>query len=124
MILINLIGLVLIGLIIWWFWLYKPNASQVSNQQTLVGESKITVHVGDGIYQPARILLPSNKAVEIEFIRKDASPCAATVLFPDFDISAELPLNESIKVSLPAMAKGEYEFHCQMRMYLGHLIVE
>ena len=25
MMLINLLGLVLIALIVWWFWLYKPN---------------------------------------------------------------------------------------------------
>jgi plastocyanin domain-containing protein len=35
MILINIAGLVLIGLIVWWFWLYKPVASVASAKQTI-----------------------------------------------------------------------------------------
>ncbi|MFT5755794.1 MAG: plastocyanin domain-containing protein [Alteromonadaceae bacterium] len=121
MLIINLIGLGLIALIIWWFWLYKPQSTQVSNEHD---QGEITVVVEDGIYQPAHISLLEDKATNINFIRKDASPCAATVLFPDLEISADLPLNKPFTVQLPAMKKGEYVFHCQMKMYSGSVVVK
>ncbi len=121
MIIINLVGLLFIALIIWWFWLYKPQSTQVSDEDE---KSEVTVIIKDGIYQPAHISLHENKAITVNFIREDANPCAATVLFPDLEISADLPLNKKFSVQLPAMKKGKYTFHCQMKMYMGNISVE
>ncbi len=111
-------GLLLIALIVWWFWLYKAsNAVDVSAEN-------ITIIVNNGIYQPSRIKVVPGKKTTLQFLRKDASSCAATVLFPDFDISEELPLEAKKSVELPAMSAGEYLFHCPMKMYTGTLVVE
>lgn len=80
--------------------------------------------VEDGIYQPSRLKLPAEQPTTIQFLRKDASPCAGLVLFADFDISEELPLNKYKSINLPAMLPGEYSFNCQMQMYRGTLLVE
>tara|TARA_R110002095_G_scaffold208873_3_gene194861 strand:+ start:818 stop:1171 length:354 start_codon:yes stop_codon:yes gene_type:complete len=117
MVIINALGILLIALIVWWFWLYKPKEVSVMGQG-------ITVVVEDGTYQPSRLRVASGKPTTIQFIRKDASPCAAMVLFPDFNISEELPLGKNKSIALPAMAKGEYAFHCQMQMYRGILLVD
>ena len=117
MLLINLLGLLLIGLIVWWFWLYKEKELSVSG-----GDIKITVK--DGIYQPSRIRLAAGQPATIQFLRKDASSCAGTVLIPDFEISTELPMNKVTAIVLPTLSQGEYPFHCQMQMYKGTLIVE
>jgi len=121
MLFINLAGLALIVLIIWWFWIYKPKSTQVIDEQD---KSEITVFVENGTYQPAYISLLENKALKIKFIRKDESPCSATVIFPDLEISADLPINKEFSVQLPAMKKGEYAFHCQMKMYSGKVVVK
>jgi len=118
MIIINLAGLVLIALIIWWFWLYKP-AKAVD-----LSIEKITIVVNDGIYQPSRIKVAAGKKTTLQFLRKDGSPCAATVLFPAIELSAELPLDANKAIELPPMSSGEYAFHCPMKMYTGTLIVE
>lgn len=117
MLIINILGVLLIGLIVWWFWLYKP-------KEVIVSEQTIIVTIEDGTYQPSRLKLLSGKPVTIQFIRKDPSPCAEKVLFPDFNISEELPLGKNKSITLPAMAKGEYAFHCQMQMYRGTLLVD
>ena len=117
MIIVNSLGLLLIALIIWWFWLYKPkDVNKLASDAVIV--------VIDGVYQPARIKLPANKPASISFLRQDESPCAAMVEFPDFNISEELPLGKNKPINLPAMAEGEYPFYCQMQMYKGILIVE
>jgi plastocyanin domain-containing protein len=118
MMIINLIGLVLIGLVVWWFWLYKPTKAVDAS------EASITVVVNNGIYEPSRIKILADKKTTLQFLRKDGSPCASTVLFPEFEISEELPLEVNKQVDLPPMSSGEYLFHCPMKMYTGVLIVE
>ena len=117
MMIINILGVLLIALIIWWFWLYKPREVSVS-------DNGIIVTVVDGVYQPSRIKLSSGKPTTVNFLRKDASPCAGTVLFPDLNISEDLPLDRNKAILLPALENGEYAFHCQMQMYRGALVVE
>lgn len=118
MLIINLIGLVLIGLVVWWFWLYKPAKAVDASVEN------ITVVVNNGIYQPSRIKIAAGEKTTLQFFRKDGSPCAATVLFPALEISEELPLETNKPVEIPPMLSGEYLFHCPMKMYTGTLIVE
>lgn len=118
MIIVNLIGLALITLIIWWFWLYKPSKA------VELGDDDITIEVNNGVYNPSRIKVAANKQITLNFFRKDASPCASSVLFPDFEISEDLPLEVMKSIVIPPMSAGEYAFHCQMKMYTGSLIVE
>ncbi len=116
MMMINVLGLLLIALIVWWFWLYKP-------KEVTADDGTMTVIVDNGIYEPSRIRLPAGHAATLRFLRKDASPCAGTVVFADFDISEELPLNKTKDIRLPPLESGEYSFSCQMQMYRGELIV-
>lgn len=114
---INLAGLGLIFLIVWWFWLYQAHS-------TVVEKGKIEVLVKDGVYQPANLTVAANTPVQIIFYREDATPCAETLLIPDLNISETLPLRKNLVVSIPASSPGNYPFHCQMNMYKGMLIVE
>lgn len=113
---INLAGLALIGLIVWWFWLYRP-------PEVALQDEVLEIIVEDGVYQPARLRVPAGRPVSLRFIRRDDSPCAETVIFPGLDISASLPVGRPTRVQLPPMETGEYDFHCQMQMYRGVLKV-
>ena len=114
MMIINLLGLVLIGFIVWWFWLYKPESASKQADNGV-----ITIVVENGVYNPARLQIAANTPTELIFIRKDASPCASTVIFGDLEISAELPKDKPYVVKLPALSAGEYPFTCSMQMYRG-----
>ena len=116
MVIVNLLGMALIALIVWWFWLYQP-------RETALGKDDLLIVVENGIYQPAHIQLPAEMPVTLYFLRKDASPCAETVVIPDLQISETLPLNQNKRIDLPPMRPGEYAFHCQMQMYRGQLRV-
>lgn len=117
MLLINLVGLALIAVIVWWFWLSQP-------RQTQLGKDDLLIIVDNGTYQPARIKLPANQPASLNFLRKDASPCSETLLIPELQISETLPLNKTKRIELPPLEKGNYAFHCQMQMYRGQLSVE
>lgn len=116
MLLINLLGVLLIALIAWWFWIYK-------SKEVVAGDGAVTVIVDNGTYQPSRIRLPAGQTNTLRFFRKDASPCAEMVVFSVLDISEELPLNKPKDIKLPALEPGKYSFNCQMQMYRGELIV-
>jgi plastocyanin domain-containing protein len=117
MLLVNFAGLALIALIVWWFWLYRP-------AEPALADETLEITVENGVYQPARLRVVPHKAVALRFLRRDESPCAETVIFPNLDISISLPLGRPATVQLPPLETGEYAFHCQMQMYRGVLKVE
>ena len=117
MIWINLSGVALIGIIVWWFWLYK-------SPSVAVQDGAIEILVKDGVYQPSKIKLPANESTIITFTRLDSTPCAETLQIPDLDITESLLLNKKVSIEIPGLSAGRYAFHCQMKMYVGELIVE
>lgn len=117
MLIVNVAGAALIGLIAWWFWLYKA-------REVTLEDTELVIVVENGTYHPARIKLAANRATQLHFLRKDVSPCSEMLLFPDLDISESLSVNKPTTIALPPLAKGEYQFHCQMQMYRGVLTVE
>jgi plastocyanin domain-containing protein len=114
---INGFGLVLIGLIFWWFWLYRPKA------QRTAGTQPVEITVADGVYTPARIEVPAGKPVTLRFIRKDPNPCAEKVIFSELGLSRDLPVDQPQELTLTPEKTGELEFTCQMGMYRGKLVV-
>ena len=115
--LVNLLALLLIGFIVWWFWL-------VRSREVKAVTDVIDVIVEGGVYSPALIEVLQGDTVKLNFIRRDASPCAEKVIFAGLGISEELPLNQSKKLEIQMQEAGEYEFTCQMGMYRGTLIVK
>jgi plastocyanin domain-containing protein len=116
MIIINLVGLSLIGLIVWWFWIKKPQSLKASSDV-------IEIIVENGVYTPSRIEVKLGQAVKLSFVRKDPSPCAEKVIFDELNLSYDLPINKPVTVDFKPEQAGEYAFTCQMKMYVGSLSV-
>ena len=114
---INLAGAAIIALIVWWFWIYK--SASVAMQ-----DGAIEILVKDGVYQPSKIRLPANQKATLTFTRLDSSPCSESLQIPDLDISESLTLNKKVNVTIPPTEPGQHAFHCQMKMYVGELIIE
>ena len=113
---VNVAGLVVIGAIVWWFWMSRPVARRLD-------DAPITIVVEDGVYSPSHIQVSRDWPIVLSFLRKDPSPCAAKVIFSDLGVSADLPVGEEREVRLGLQQPGEYEFACEMHMYRGTLSV-
>lgn len=113
--LINIIGLLVISLIVWWFWFSKLH--QVTKVDDL-----IEIKVKNGVYQPDYVQVKVNHPVTLRFIREDASPCAEMVIFNSLNISEQLPLHKPKDIVLILKEVGIVEFTCQMGMYRGKII--
>ena len=117
-IVVNVIGLLLIAVVVYWFWLSQPKVSAT------LSTGVIEIIVNNGVYQPAAIRVAVNQQITLRFIRKTESPCAAIVMFPELDISEELPIGKAKDVHLKLSEKGVYAFTCEMAMYRGSITVE
>ena len=115
---VNVAGVALVGLIVWWFWLSKPKSVRIEKGRA------IDISVANGVYTPARIEVPVRQAVILRFHRDDPSPCAEKVVFEDMNIVEELPLGKPKEVQLYPEQTGEFPFTCQMKMYRGTLVVK
>jgi len=120
-ILVNLIGLGLIGFIVWFFWLVRTKGVRAAVTSGGYQEQMILVKGG---YTPDVIVVERGKPVRLNFVRQESASCSEMVLLPAFSKSANLPEGETIAVEFLPKDPGEYEFQCQMGMLRGKLIVE
>ena len=113
---VNILGITLIILIIWWFWISKPRS-------VLHAQGEIEIVVDNGVYTPSRIQVKKGQPVNLRFIRKDASPCAEKVIFSDLGVAEDLPVGKPVSINITPEESGEFSFTCQMQMYRGTLVV-
>ena len=114
---INLAGIILIILIAFWFWFPRQK------EGVRASSKKIQIKVTDGVYTPSLIEARVGQHIILEFIREDKTPCAEMVIFPDFNQSLQLNIQEPKTIKIFAKKAGIFEFTCQMGMYRGKLLI-
>lgn len=120
-ILVLIVGLAIIGFIVWWFFGNHKAAEEVAN----VADNNQTVDIEvNGGYSPEVVVLKKGVPAELNFTRKDASSCLDRVVFSDFGINQELPQNEKETIKIDTSKSGEYQWACGMDMFHGKLIIE
>lgn len=117
---VNIAGLALIGLIVWYFWLSKPQGTAAAFMSGGIQEAFVVVKGG---YSPDTIRVEAGRPVRLLFNRQEADPCSEKVIFDAFGVSADLPEGETVPVEFTPSDPGDYEFACQMGMLRGRVIV-
>ena len=115
--LVNMIGVALMALVIWWFWLWRPR------QMAHAEGGAIDIKVANGVYEPDYIEAKRGEKLILRFHREDPSPCAEQVEFHGLDINATLPVGKTKTIELTPRQTGLFRFTCQMQMYQGKLRV-
>lgn len=118
-IIVNLLGLGLIALIVWYFWLYRREGVQVA-EVSGVQEARIKVKGG---YDPDIIVVRKDKPVRLHFNRQESAMCSEMVIFDQIGQSARLPEGETVTIEFIPQQRGEISFQCQMGMLRGKVIV-
>jgi plastocyanin domain-containing protein len=119
-IIVNVTGLGLIALIVWYFWLYRREGLQVVEVGG-VQEAQIKVKGG---YDPDVIVVKRGKPVRLHFNRQESAMCSEMVIFDKIGQSAKLPEGETVTIEFTPEQRGEIPFQCQMGMLRGKIIVE
>jgi plastocyanin domain-containing protein len=120
-VLVDLVGLTLIGFVVWFFWLVRARGVRAAVSSGGYQEQMVLVKGG---YTPDVIVVEAGKPVRLNFVRQEAASCSEMVLFPAFNKSAKLPEGKTVPVEFLPKDRGEFEFSCQMGMFRGKLIVE
>ncbi len=120
-IIVDLVGLGLIGFIVWFFWLVKEEGVKAALTSGGYQEQMVLVKGG---YTPDVIVVERGKPVRLNFVRQESASCSEMVLVPAFNKSAKLPEGATVPVEFLPKEPGEYDFSCQMGMFRGKVIVE
>ena len=107
-------GLVLIGFIYWFFFAKKDEVTTVS--------SEVEIIVSGG-YKPSTIKIKKDQTTKLFVIRTEDNSCLEEIIFPDFKIKKYLPLNKKVEIEIKPTKIGEFEFHCNMNMFHGKVVV-
>lgn len=107
-----------IAWVVWYFWLSEQEAVRAAVAGA-VQEVRIRVKGG---YDPNVIAVDAGRPVRLHFNRQETAACSDRVVFPDFEISRDLPAGELVTIELTPEEPGEYEFTCQMGMLRGKLV--
>ena len=118
---VTLIGLAVIGFIVWFFWLVKKPGARAAATSGGYQEAMVLVKGG---YKPDVIVVEHGKPVRLNFVRTESAACSEKLLIPDFRKSVTLPEGETVSVEFLPDRAGEFEFQCEMGMLRGKLIVE
>ena len=119
--LVDAVGLALVALIVWFFWLKRTPGVRAALTSGGFQEQMVLVKGG---YTPDVIVVQAGKPVRLSFVRQESASCSEQVLLPAWGKSAALPEGETVRVEFLPKERGEFEFACQMGMFRGKLIVE
>jgi plastocyanin domain-containing protein len=119
-VLVNIAGLGLIALIVWYFWLSKKEGTVAGITSDGFQEAFIVVKGG---YTPDTIRVSAGKPVRLIFNRQESDPCSERVMIDAFDRSADLHPGTNVPVVFTPDQPGTYEFACQMGMLRGKVVV-
>jgi plastocyanin domain-containing protein/YHS domain-containing protein len=117
---VNALGLGLIGLVVWYFLLAPRNEAGGARRER--GIQRITVRVKGG-YIPETIVAEPGVPLEIAFVREEDAPCSEEVVFPSLGVMRALPAFATTLVLIPPSPAGRYPFTCGMSMLRGTLLV-
>ncbi len=120
-IIVTVAGLGFALFVAWFFWMKRTRGKKASMVPSGRQEAMVIVRGG---YTPDVIVVEHGKPVRLSFRRDETASCSEMVIFPDFNKSATLPEGEVVPIEFLPEKPGEYEFHCQMGMLRGKLVVE
>jgi len=84
----------------------------------------VALSVTEDGFVPADIKIKKGELTHLVITRRTDQTCAKQIVIPDYGLSADLPLNVPVTLSLTPKSAGEIRYVCGMGMLRGVLSVE
>ncbi len=82
---------------------------------------EVPISITDDGFEPARSVVPKGTPLTLVFTRKSDQTCVTDVTFGRLAKTVALPMNQPVRVELPAGIEDTLSFTCPMDMYRGML---
>lgn len=116
-----IIGLVLIGFIIWWFFGKYQNAA---GKSTIATKEQTATIVVNGGYSPSTMILKKGIPAQINFDMQDSTACLSHVVFEQLGINKDLTKQKVTTIDIPTDKAGTFNYACGMDMFHGKIVVK
>ena len=88
-------------------------------QKTAAGPQEVQLAVTDRGFEPARPEVPRGQALTLVVTRKTDQTCATEILIPALNVRRALPLNQAVRIGIPAGVADTLNYICGMHMLGG-----
>ena len=88
------------------------------------GAQEVQLTVTDKGFEPAEIKVEKDRPIVLTVTRKTDATCAREIVFKEIAVTQDLPLNQAVRIALPASPTGTLNYACGMNMIKGSLIVQ
>ena len=88
------------------------------------GAQEIHLAVTDAGFEPAQVTVAKDRPIVLTVVRKTDQTCAREIVFKEIDLKRDLPLNQEVRIELPARPAGTLNYACGMDMIKGSLVVQ
>ncbi len=86
--------------------------------------SQVKIEVTDDGFVPSVAYIPKGRPFTLLVTRRSDQTCATAMVFAKSRQKYELPLNETVRVDLPATSDDTLKYACGMGMYGGTLVAK
>lgn len=95
-------------------------------QRSPSGHAGAEVHVDitENGFEPAEVRIPAGRAFALVMTRKTDQTCATEVEFASLHQKYALPLNQPVRIPLPARRPGTLSYQCGMHMLEGRIVIQ
>lgn len=104
----------------------KSNAATSPTPSTAPVQSTgtVSVTVGDNGFVPSAVTTSKGQPLTLEFKRVSDKTCATQVVFPELNITKDLPLNRAVAISIPTDQPRKLVFQCGMGMFKSSVVIQ
>jgi len=95
-----------------------------SGTKTSGGPREVKIEVTDAGFVPATVEIPKSEAVTLVVTRKTDQTCATEMVFAANGEKHELPLNQPVRIELPAGQPDTQTYACAMNMIKGEIVAK
>ena len=88
------------------------------------GKTTVAVTADDKGFTPSSVQLKQGEPTVLAFTRKSDDTCATKVVFPELNLTKDLPLNTTVLVDVPTEKARTLSFQCGMGMFKGSVVVK
>ncbi len=102
----------------------KASTESTASASPAPASGKVSVTVGQDGFVPNAVTANKGQPLTLEFKRITDKTCATQVVFPELNITKDLPLNSPVAISIPTDQPRKLAFQCGMGMYKSSVVIQ